>query len=78
MTDPTLDPARTSWVQSANGHAEFPIQNLPHGVFSPSTGAAHAAGSRSGIPSSISAPGWNAAYLPASPSLPHRPHPAVR
>ena len=44
MTDPTLDPARTSWVQSANGHAEFPIQNLPHGVFSPPTG-----GPRGGI-----------------------------
>jgi fumarylacetoacetase len=34
MTDATHDPARTSWVTSANGHAEFPIQNLPLGVFS--------------------------------------------
>ena len=34
MTDATHDPARTSWVTSANGHAEFPIQNLPFGVFS--------------------------------------------
>jgi fumarylacetoacetase len=34
MTDATHDPARTSWVASANGHAEFPIQNLPFGVFS--------------------------------------------
>jgi fumarylacetoacetase len=33
MTDVTHDPARTSWVASANGHAEFPIQNLPFGVF---------------------------------------------
>lgn len=24
-----------SWVGSANGHQEFPIQNLPHGVFRP-------------------------------------------
>jgi fumarylacetoacetase len=42
MTDPILDsagdPARTSWVASANGHAEFPIQNLPLGVFSPPGG----------------------------------------
>ena len=28
-------PARRSWVASANGHADFPIQNLPFGVFSP-------------------------------------------
>ena len=34
MTDATHDPARLSWVASANGHAEFPIQNLPFGVFS--------------------------------------------
>jgi fumarylacetoacetase len=34
MTDATHDPVRTSWVASANGHAEFPIQNLPFGVFS--------------------------------------------
>lgn len=29
----THDPARTSWVDSAHGHADFPIQNLPYGVF---------------------------------------------
>ncbi|WP_420145945.1 fumarylacetoacetase [Sphingobium sp.] len=34
-TDETHDPARTSWVASANGHADFPIQNLPFGVFAP-------------------------------------------
>jgi len=32
--DETHDPALTSWVASANGHADFPIQNLPFGVFS--------------------------------------------
>ncbi len=31
--DETHDPARTSWVASAQGHADFPIQNLPLGVF---------------------------------------------
>jgi fumarylacetoacetase len=31
----THDPKRQSWVTSANGHADFPIQNLPAGVFSP-------------------------------------------
>ncbi|MDF9768450.1 2-keto-4-pentenoate hydratase/2-oxohepta-3-ene-1,7-dioic acid hydratase in catechol pathway [Pseudomonas rhodesiae] len=31
MTQPTL--AR-SWVASANGHADFPLQNLPLGIFS--------------------------------------------
>jgi fumarylacetoacetase len=29
----THDPGRTSWVQSAVEHPEFPIQNLPYGVF---------------------------------------------
>ena len=32
--DETHDPKRQSWVASANGHADFPIQNLPLGVFS--------------------------------------------
>ena len=31
--DETHDPLRTSWVDSANGHPDFPIQNLPLGVF---------------------------------------------
>ncbi|WP_294123773.1 fumarylacetoacetase [Sphingomonas sp.] len=35
--DETHDPARTSWVESANGHPDFPIQNLPLGVFSAGT-----------------------------------------
>jgi fumarylacetoacetase len=33
--DETHDPARHSWVASAEGHPDFPIQNLPLGVFSP-------------------------------------------
>ncbi len=37
-TDFTHDPAATSWVESANGHAHFPVQNLPLGVFSPPSG----------------------------------------
>ena len=32
--DRSHDPARTSWVKSANGHPEFPIQNLPFGAMS--------------------------------------------
>jgi fumarylacetoacetase len=36
--DETHDPALTSWVESANGHADFPIQNLPYGIFSPQGG----------------------------------------
>ena len=35
LVDETHDPKRTSWVASANGHPEFPIQNLPFGIFSP-------------------------------------------
>jgi fumarylacetoacetase len=33
--DETHDPMRQSWVTSANGHPDFPIQNLPVGIFSP-------------------------------------------
>lgn len=36
--DETHDARRTSWVPSADGHAEFPVQNLPLGVFSPEDG----------------------------------------
>ena len=33
--DETHNPELTSWVATANGHTDFPIQNLPLGVFSP-------------------------------------------
>jgi fumarylacetoacetase len=33
--DETHDPKRRSWVDSADGHRDFPLQNLPFGVFSP-------------------------------------------
>ena len=36
--DETHDPSRKSWVASANGHPDFPIQNLPLGVFSGKNG----------------------------------------
>ncbi|RIX32252.1 fumarylacetoacetase [Sphingomonas edaphi] len=36
--DETHDPARKSWVATANHHADFPIQNLPLGVFSVGSG----------------------------------------
>ena len=39
MIDHTHDPSLQSWVASANGHADFPIQNLPFGIFSPLAGA---------------------------------------
>jgi fumarylacetoacetase len=39
IIDETHDSRRTSWVISAQGHAEFPIQNLPFGVFSPAGGS---------------------------------------
>jgi fumarylacetoacetase len=40
MIDDTHLPGRRSWVASANQHADFPIQNLPLGVFTPPDGAA--------------------------------------
>ena len=39
MIDHTHDPSLQSWVASANGHPDFPIQNLPFGVFGPLAGA---------------------------------------
>ncbi len=35
MIDATHDIALESWVASAKGHHDFPIQNLPFGLFSP-------------------------------------------
>jgi fumarylacetoacetase len=40
VIDETHDAARTSWVEAANGHADFPIQNLPLGIFSTRDGDA--------------------------------------
>jgi len=37
--DETHDRGRDTWVPSARGHADFPIQNLPLGVFSTGAGA---------------------------------------
>ena len=37
--DHTHGAVATSWVESANGHPDFPVQNLPFGVFSPTDGA---------------------------------------
>jgi len=36
--DDTHDTARRSWAPGADGHADFPVQNLPLGVFSPPGG----------------------------------------
>ncbi len=41
MIDDTHAPGRRSWVASANQHPEFPIQNLPLGIFTPRDGAQH-------------------------------------
>jgi len=38
MMDSTHDLGRKCWVASANGHDQFPIQNLPVGIFAPSGG----------------------------------------
>ena len=59
MIDETHAPGRRSWVASANGHADFPIQNLPLGVFSPPGGTRRAAASRSATRFSICAPRWS-------------------
>jgi len=38
VTDESNDPNLTSWVESAAGHLDFPIQNLPLGIFSEGKG----------------------------------------
>ena len=40
LIDETHAPALSSWVPGADGHAEFPVQNLPLGVFTPPGGGA--------------------------------------
>ena len=42
--DETHDLALRCWVETANGHLDFPIQNLPVGVFTPRSG-----GKRAGV-----------------------------
>jgi len=42
LFDETHDPARTSWVEGADTHGDFPIQNLPLGVFSQQSDAPRA------------------------------------
>lgn len=39
VIDHTHDAAATSWVPGADTHPDFPVQNLPLGVFSPGGGA---------------------------------------
>jgi fumarylacetoacetase len=46
--DQTHDPKLGSWVASANGHPDFPIQNLPLGVFTPPGGGTPRAGAAIG------------------------------
>jgi fumarylacetoacetase len=43
VTDATHDPGLTSFVASAKGHPDFPVQNLPFGIVSPPGGAPRAA-----------------------------------
>ncbi len=44
MIDATHDQRLRSWVESAPGHRDFPIQNLPLGIFSPKDDATPRAG----------------------------------
>ena len=53
MTDPTIEPPLTSWVEVAR-ESDFPLQNLPYGVFRPAPGQPRASASRSATMYSIS------------------------
>ncbi|MDG5487764.1 fumarylacetoacetase [Sphingomonas sp. BGYR3] len=48
MIDHTHDPAAVCWVESAAGHADFPVQNLPLGIFSLAGGSAPRGGTAIG------------------------------
>ncbi|TDQ73569.1 fumarylacetoacetase [Paraburkholderia silvatlantica] len=70
MLNPTHDPARRSWIESANRpETDFPIQNLPFGTFERDgvirTGVAigeHAVDLRELLDSGLLAPGSDAAF----------------
>ncbi len=47
--DATHDPAVTSWVDGADGHPDFPVQNLPFGVFQPPGASDSAPDARGGV-----------------------------
>lgn len=65
--DRSHDIARRSWVPSANGHPEFPIQNLPYGVSSTGTASGHlvvAIGDEAlDLPGALAA-GWGSVLAP--------------
>ncbi len=42
--DETHDPSLRSWVPSADDHPDFPIQNLPFGIFTPPSGGGRRGG----------------------------------
>ena len=63
MTQTTL--AR-SWISSANGHRDFPLQNLPLGIFS-IDGSASRSGVAIGDAIFDLRPGWRRACLKARP-----------
>ena len=81
MIDETHDRARRSWVDSANGHPEFPLQNLPLGVFSPAAAAppkVRAAASRSATASLTYAPRWTPVCSRTTQPVPPRRPRALR
>lgn len=61
MPDATHAPARRSRVASAGGHADFPIQSLPSGIFGPRDGRPRAGGAAIGFGQAC------ATALPATP-----------
>ncbi|MFC7541560.1 hypothetical protein ACFQU2_21750 [Siccirubricoccus deserti] len=73
--DRTHDPKLTSFVASANGHDDFPIQNLPFGIFSPPGGKP-----RGGVAigDSILDLGAVAPLLAGRRAAPRRPPPVMR
>ena len=70
MIDGTHDPGLVSWVDGAAGHPDFPVQNLPLGVFSPPGGSPR-------IGCAIGAKILDLAGLAATGALPDRAAPAL-
>ena len=74
--DDTHDASRKSWVELANGHAVFPLQNLPFGVFSTDSGQTLRGGVAIGDEIFDMGVAWdagcsNTAVLPSPPWPPH-------
>ena len=73
--DGTHDPGLDCWVESVAGHPDFPIQNLPFGLFAPTAGMCRTP-QKGRVPAGVSASGrrsWIYGRWPAAACSPEMP-----